>query len=433
MKVYIKTYGCQMNKYDSELVAGILSKNDFTMTDSTKDADVLLVNTCSVREHAENRMLGNLTVISNLKRKKQDLIIGVIGCTAVRLNEEIIEKVPAVDFVAGPDHYRNLPELLKNVSLFDEKWYGFNNGETYENVTPLRKKGVSAWIAIMRGCNNFCSYCVVPYVRGRERSRTLKSIRREITELLAEGFKEVTLLGQNVNSYHDGEHHFPDLLENISEIEGLRRIRFATSHPKDLSSRLIEVIAKNDAVCNHIHLPVQSGSDRVLRAMNRGYTREGYFSLIEKIKKAICDVAITTDIITGFPGETREDHRETLDLVKKVEFDSAFVFKYSPREGTKAANFKDDVSENTKIERIKEINQIQQSISERKNRDLIGETREIMIEGSSRRSENELKGKLEVGKGVIVKEECNNIKAGDFVNVKITDANSKTLFGKLIK
>jgi len=431
VKVYIKTYGCQMNKYDSELIAGILAGEGFSLTEKVNNADVILINTCSVREHAENRMLGHLSVLSKLKREKPELIIGVIGCSAVRLNKKIIEKVPAVDFVAGPDMYRNLPSLLSDLSSFNKDYYSINNEEKYENIIPHREKGVSSWVAIMRGCDNFCSYCVVPYVRGRERSRSLESIIPELEEIVKNGYREVTLLGQNVNSYNDGSHDFPDLLARASEISGLKRIRFATSHPKDLSVKLLEMIGCKENICNHIHLPVQSGSNKILEKMNREYTREHYIKLIEKAKEIIKNVAISTDIITGFPGETERDHQDTLDLIRKVEFDSSFVFKYSPREGTKAYEFNDDVPEKVKIARIEEINKLQQSISLQINRNFMDKIFEVLIEGKSRRSAKEFKGKLESGKGVIIKESKDSISTGDIVKVRIVDANSKTLFGKI--
>ncbi|RKY89441.1 tRNA (N6-isopentenyl adenosine(37)-C2)-methylthiotransferase MiaB [candidate division KSB1 bacterium] len=431
MKAFIKTYGCQMNKYDSEIIAGILKENGFKLTEKTNDADIILVNTCSVREHAEKRMLGYLTVISNLKKENPDLIIGVVGCAALRLNKKILKKIPGVNFVLGPDKYKLLPGLLTDLSCFDETCYTVNNKEKYEDIIPVRNNGISEWVAIMRGCNNFCSYCVVPYVRGRERSRSVKSIITEIKELVAQGIKEVTLLGQNVNSYNDGSFDFPDLLRRVSEIDGLKRIRFATSHPKDLSTKLLEVIKERKNICNHIHLPVQSGSGKILKKMNRKYTPEEYISLVEKAKSMIEGISITTDIITGFPGETEEDHQATMELIRKLEFDSSFVFRYSPREGTKAFHYKDDVPENVKIRRLEEINSLQQSISEKINKKLIGKTCEVLIEGTSRRSKKEMKGKLDSGKGVVIKENDKKVKAGDIIKVRIFDANSKTLFGKI--
>jgi len=344
-----------MNKYDSELISGILRCGNFDIIDDIEKADAVLINTCAVREHAENRALSNIRQLQNLKKRRPEVILGVLGCMSKYLGSKIIKDNPFVDIVLGPDSYRKLPEILKDKKRCEDIFT--REYENYSDIFPLRKKGVCAWVAISRGCNEDCSYCVVPYTRGSERSRSVKSITDEIKRLLDEGFKEVTLLGQNVNSYNYQGVDFPRLLEKVSEIEGLKRVRFATSHPMNLSNGLIDVMKERRNICPHLHLPVQSGSNKILKAMRRNYTEEKYINLVEKAKSKIRDLTITTDIISGFPGETEDDHKLTVDLVKKVEFDSGFTFKYSPREKTDAYKYGDDVQENVKIERLEEISE----------------------------------------------------------------------------
>ncbi len=428
MKVYIKTFGCQMNKYDSELVSGLLNSDGFEMTDDIEKADVILVNTCSVREHAENRALSNISQLQSLKRRKPELILGVLGCMSRHLGDKIFEDNTYVDLVLGPDSYRKLPEFLKNRKRYKNVEY--KEYETYTDIFPLRKDGVTAYVAISRGCNEECSYCIVPFTRGKERSRSIESIIDEIEKLLDEGFKEITLLGQNVNSYNYQGTDFPKLLKRVSEIENLKRIRFATSHPMNLSDGLIDVMAERENVCPYLHLPVQSGSNRILEAMKRNYTVEKYIGLVEKSMSKIKDLSLTTDIISGFPGETEDDHRATIELVKKVEFDSAFTFKYSPRDKTEAFGLKDDVSEDVKISRLAEISEIIREVSLKKNREWIGKVTDIMIEGKSRRSDSEVFGRTGGFKKVVLKQ--NNLSAGTIVPVIIKDATSQTLFGELV-
>ncbi|HPD34425.1 MAG TPA: tRNA (N6-isopentenyl adenosine(37)-C2)-methylthiotransferase MiaB, partial [Candidatus Kapabacteria bacterium] len=384
IKIYIETYGCQMNIYDTELIGGILTNDgNYTITNLIDDADVILLNTCSVRENAEKTIYNRLMHLKHYRKSNSDLVIGIIGCMAERLRNDIFEKYDLVKLVIGPDEYRNAPELIRK-SLSGEKGIAvrLSRVETYEDIEPLRMNGISAWLAIMRGCNHFCSYCVVPYTRGRERSRSKDSIIYEIKSLDDKGYKEVTLLGQNVNSYKDTGSNidFPNLLREVAKAAPSMRIRFLTSHPLDMSDDLIYAMSEYDNICHYLHLPFQSGSDRILRLMNRDYTREHYLNRIAKIREIIPDCALSTDIIAGFPSETIEDHLQTLDLMRNVEFDGAFMFKYSARQGTKAYNMDDDVPESEKIARLNEIINIQNKISYKKNQLEIGKSYEILVE-----------------------------------------------------
>lgn len=430
-KIYIETYGCQMNLSDTEIVRGLLNKNGLSLTNDIKEADVILVNTCSVREHAEQRVYGRLGEYRSLKKRKPDLIIGILGCMAERLRSKLhSEKSNGVDLIVGPDEYRKLPDLINNA------WHGekgiavkLSRVETYDDITPLRTNNISAWISIMRGCDKFCSFCVVPFTRGRERSRSLKNIIAEATLLSERGFKEITLLGQNVNSYKDGDYTFPDLLEAIAKINKQMRIRFTTSHPQDMSDQLIDTIAKHSNICKYIHLPVQSGSDRILSLMNRNYNILHYKNLIKKIFSRISDVGISTDIISGFPTETEDDHKMTLDLLNEIQFDGAFMFKYSPREKTAAFSLRDDVPDEVKTERIYQIINLQNKISREKNEKMIGKSFQVLVEGISKKSKNDWHGRTDSNKVVIFP--GGPYKAGDYINVKILRANSATLFGEV--
>ncbi|RKY90970.1 tRNA (N6-isopentenyl adenosine(37)-C2)-methylthiotransferase MiaB [candidate division KSB1 bacterium] len=435
MKYFIETYGCQMNKYDSELVAGILEGAGYCPSLRPEDADVILVNTCSVRQHAEQRVLQRLNSFKALKLERPDLKIGVLGCMAQRLGEEILVEKPFIDFVIGPDSYRNILQVLNGVHSEQREsspkifLNEYESKETYADVCPVRVRGVNAWVAVMRGCNNYCTYCIVPYVRGRERSRSAQNVIEEIRRLVDEGFVEVTLLGQNVNSYWDGEHDFADLLAMVAKVEGIERVRFATSHPKDLSEKLVRVIAENEKICNHIHLPVQSGSTRILQLMNRHYSREDFLAKVEMIRKYLNPVGLTTDIIVGFPGEEEDDFRQTVELVREVEFDSAFVFKYSPRPGTRAAQFDDVVSAAEKTRRLEEINTLQKEITKSKNRQLIGQRGVILVEGRSKKSETDVMGRLETNKIVVIPNTI--LPKGKLVEVTIVGADGVTLFGRV--
>ena len=435
-KYYIETYGCQMNKYDSELVAGMLKEQGFQETDSSSDTDLILVNTCSVRQHAENRVLGRLDAFQVLKQKNPDLIIGVLGCMAIRLQDQLLNQKAMVNFVLGPDNYRSLPEVLAKLSNGERQnrlsLAEFDNHEIYSELYPNRGTGFSAWVAIMRGCNNFCSYCIVPYLRGRERSRPATDIIVEIEKLVDERFLEVTLLGQNVNSYHDGVSDFADLIAKVAQLPGLERVRFATSHPKDLSEKLIDAMANHSKICNHLHLPVQSGSDRILNLMNRNYTRSHYLKLIDAIRDKIDNPGLFTDIIVGFPGETEQDFQDTVDLIQQVQFDGAFVFKYSPREGTAAFQYQENLTEAEKVARLQYLNQIQDAITLKKNRDLVGQVQKILVEGRSRKAKpNQYMGRTDSNKIVVFNSDNNE--EGLFIKVKIIAAEGRTLFGAIVQ
>lgn len=430
-KVYIETYGCQMNLADSEVVSSVLHADGYEFTKSLNDADVALVNTCSIRDHAEQRVISRLGEFRRQKSDNPDMVIGVLGCMAERLRSKLLDQLKLVDIVVGPDEYRKLPGLLG--AAFDgEKGIAvkLSKVENYDDIIPLRTDGVSAWVSVMRGCDKFCTFCVVPFTRGRERSRTLHGVVREIEELVDRGFREVTLLGQNVNSYRDGANDFADLLMSVARIDPELRVRFTTSHPQDMSDKLIRAVAGYDNICSYIHLPVQSGSDRILSLMNRTYTIDHYLKLVDKIKSTVPGVAISTDIIAGFPTETEEDHRATLDILEAVRYDGAFMFKYSPRENTKAWSMGDSVSDEIKTRRLNEIIDIQRSISLEINREMIGKTVEVLVEGPSRKSDSDLMGRTDSNKTVIFP--AGDYSAGDYCTVKIHDANSATLFGHVV-
>ena len=431
-KLFIETYGCQMNAGDSEIVVSIMQEHGYRYTENINEADIILINTCSIRDNAEQRIWGRLSAMRQIKKRKPSLIVGIIGCMAERLKEQLIEKGTGVDIVAGPDSYRSLPDLVRtaedgskgiNVELSKE--------ETYAEIAPVRldRNGVSAFIAIMRGCNNFCSYCVVPYTRGRERSRDCNTIVAEARTLFENGYREVTLLGQNVNSYCYGEVGFPELMAMVADISPLLRVRFATSHPKDISDRLLEVMARYENICKAIHLPAQSGSNVMLEKMNRKYTREWYLERIAAIRHYMPDCAITTDLISGFCGETLEDHQATLSLMREVGYAGAFMFKYSERPDTfSARHFADDISEEEKTRRLNEVIALQNQLSIESNEAEVGLIRQVLVEGTSKRSEEQLCGRTSQNKMVVFNR--GNHAAGDYVMVKITGCSSATLFGE---
>ena len=433
----METYGCQMNVGDSEILVSIMQDEGYRYTEDIAQADVILVNTCSIRDNAEQRIWGRLREFHRYKRARKGLVVGIVGCMAERLREELFERETVVDVVAGPDSYRELPRLVAaaaagghgvNVQLSQE--------ETYGDIRPVRldRNGVSAFISIMRGCNNFCSYCVVPYTRGRERSRDPQTILREAQELFSAGYREVTLLGQNVNSYRWKEGtaeavDFPALVERVAGISPLLRVRFATSHPKDLSDRLIEVMASYPNICRAVHLPAQSGSDRMLAAMNRKYTRTWYLERVAAIRRRMPDCAVTTDLIAGFCGETAEDHAQTLSLMREVGYDSAYMFKYSQRPGTLASRtMTDDVSEEVKTARLNEIIALQNELSTASNERDMGNVFEVLVEGLSRRSSEQLCGRTSQNK-MVVFDRTGETAPGDYVRVRITGCTSATLFG----
>lgn len=430
--VYIETYGCQMNVADTEIVLGILKKQGFDVTDKPENADVVLLNTCSIRDNAEQRIYGRLGNLKTLKQDKPELVLGILGCMAERLRKDLIEDKKVVDLVVGPDEYRRLPEYI-DVAFNGDKGIGIklSRTETYDDIEPHREDGLSAWISVMRGCDKFCTFCVVPFTRGRERSRSLQSIVSELENLSARGFKDVSLLGQNVNSYLDDKNDFADLLAAAAKVNPTMRIRFTTSHPQDLSDKLLYTIAEYSNLCNYIHLPVQSGSNRILELMNRTYTVEHYLNLIEKAKKIIPGVSFSTDIISGFPTETWEDHLATIEVMKQVRYDGAYMFKYSPREGTKAYRMNDDVPDEVKSKRLQEIIDLQQQISFEKNQELIGKEEIVLIEGFSKKSDEFVSGRTDTNKVVIIPLN-EKIKVSDYLKVRINKATSGTLFGDYV-
>lgn len=433
-KLYIETYGCQMNVGDTEIVVSIMQGEGFVYTSNIAEADIIMINTCSVRDNAEQRVWGRLNEFKRYKKAKPGLLVGVIGCMAERLREELMERKRIVDVVAGPDSYRDLPRLVRSASDGARSVnVQLSREETYAEISPVRldRNGVSAFIAIMRGCNNFCSYCVVPFTRGRERSRDPQTIVREARELFEAGYREVTLLGQNVNSYSWSGTDFPELLRMVAEVSPLLRVRFATSHPKDLSDRLLEIMATTPNICRSIHLPAQSGSTRMLERMNRRYTREWYIDRIAAIRRYMPDCSITTDLIAGFCGETPEDHGQTLSLMREVGYDFAYMFKYSERPETQAARtMPDDVAEEEKTARLTEIIALQNELSHASNRRDVGQRFEVLVEGPSKRRADQLSGRTSQNKVVVF--DGGGEKAGDYVTVEITGCSSATLTGRKI-
>lgn len=437
-KVYIETYGCQMNVADSEVVVSILSDKGYVHTSNIQEAELILINTCSIRDNAEQRIWGRLKAIGHLKKKNPGIVIGLLGCMAERLKENVLEKEHLVDLIAGPDAYRDLPSLIgeaesghKAVNVL------LSREETYADIAPVRMdlNGVTSFVSIMRGCNNMCAYCVVPYVRGAERSRDPESIISEVKDLSDKGYKEVTLLGQNVDSYgyraNDKTISFPELLEKAALIDPLMRIRFSTSHPKDLSDELLNTMTRHPNICRHIHLPAQSGSSRILKLMNREYSRDWYMDRIRAIRAIIPDCAISTDIITGFCTETEEDHLETLSLMEWAGYDFAYMFKYSERPGTKAARkLQDDVPEDVKTRRLNEIIALQNKLSALSKKQDVGRIFEVLTENISKRSASHLSGRTSQNKVAVFPGEGR--RRGAYVNVRIERCTPATLIGKII-
>ena len=433
-KFYIETYGCQMNFADSEIVNAILLEKGMNPVSDAELADIILVNTCSIRENAETKVWNRLKEFRGLKAQNKSLTVGVLGCMAERIKDQIIEEEQLVDIVVGPDAYRDIPRLIEevedgrkavNVLLSLE--------ETYADIAPVRTtgNGVSAFVSIMRGCDNMCSFCVVPFTRGRERSRPLESILNEIRQLSDQGYKEVTLLGQNVNSYKDGNHTFSTLMDKASLLDPEMRFRFSSPHPKDFPDELLYLIAERPNLCNYIHIPAQAGSDSMLERMRRPYTRDQYLQLIEKMKGIIPGLSLSTDIIAGFCGETEEEHQQTLSLMREVEYDLAYMFAYSERERTLAyRKFEDDVPEEVKKRRLSEIISQQMSIQHRRNHDEIGHRHVVLVEGTSKRSEQQMSGRTDTNKIAVF--DRNDFEKGDYVEVEITGATSATLIAKPI-
>lgn len=432
--VYIETYGCQMNLSDTEIVSRIITNAGYELVNSPKKANVILLNTCSVRENAERKIKERLFTLKKFKLNEYPVVIGILGCMAERLRTKLVENSSVVDLVVGPDEYRKVPDLIQK-AITGEKGIAvkLSRVETYDDIEPLRKEGISAWLSIMRGCDKFCSFCVVPYTRGRERSRKLQSIIDEVKKLWDEGFKEVTLLGQNVNSYKCPETNsdFADLLRQCAINVPQMRIRFITSHPQDMSDKLIETIAEYENICKYIHLPIQSGSNRILELMNRNYTYEHYLNRIQKIRETMPQCALSTDIIAGFPTETIEDHEATLRALEEIRFDGAYMFRYSPREHTKAYKMVDDVPEKEKIRRLNEIIDLQNRISREINLTEHGKIHLVLVEGPSKKNKKVWQGRTDTNK-VVIFEPKENTRIGEIIKVKINNSTSATLFGEIV-
>jgi tRNA-2-methylthio-N6-dimethylallyladenosine synthase len=429
---YIETYGCQMNVADSELVSGLLHREGYREAENLESAEVIFVNTCAIRDHAEAKVHSRLGHFNRLKKERPELLIGVLGCMAQNLKDELLENKPYVDIILGPDSYRQLPGLLKNRTrtrdhMVDTK---LSRYEVYDGLFPSRKEGINAWVSIMRGCDKFCTFCIVPFTRGRERSRSMDSIAKEVREAVASGFVEVTLLGQNVNSYRHEGNDFSDLLKRIAGVPGLKRIRYTSPHPQDITTDLLETMAGHDTICNSIHFPLQAGSNRILKRMNRTYTREHFMDMAEQIRKILPGVGISTDIIVGFPGETEEEFRETLEVMNSVRFESAFTFKYSPRPYTKAAEFTDPVPEDIKQERLERLIKLQKKHTLERNQEDVGSIERVLVEKESKRSAEQWVGRTDSNKWVIFDKGSTRVK--DMVTVKVTEARGVSLMGELV-
>ena len=430
---HIHTYGCQMNVADSELVESILIDQGYHNSNDPSKADAIFINTCSIREHAEDKVHSQLGRYELIKKDRPDVIIGVLGCMAQSLKHDLLEKRSFVDIILGPDSYRRLPELLKRSeghpqSLVDTKLSRF---EVYDDLFPSRNEGINAWISIMRGCDKFCTFCIVPFTRGRERSRNTLSILEEAKEAVKQGYKEITLLGQNVNSYHYEDYQFHHLLEAVAGVPGIQRIRYTSPHPQDITQELLSTMAKHKNICNYIHLPLQAGSDKILKRMNRTYTKSHFLSLVQRIRDILPDVGISTDIIVGFPGETDEDFGQTIEVMNEVKFDSAFNFKYSSRRGTKASEYEDKVQEEIKQQRLEQVIDLQKKHTLERNMNLVGTLQAVLVEKESKMSSDYWAGRTDSNKWVIFKKE--NIPKKDMVSVLIKEAKGITLHGEFIQ
>ena len=422
-----------MNVADSEMIEGILQSKNYSSINSIDKADIIFVNTCAIREHAEEKVHSRLGVFSRIKRNNPEVIIGVLGCMAQHLKDDILDSKPYVDIILGPDSYRKLPALLERKiedkkNIVDTK---LSRYEVYDNFFPSRKEGINAWISIMRGCDKFCTFCIVPFTRGRERSRSVNSIVNEVKKAVNEGFIEITLLGQNVNSYKYENHSFDYLLKEIAEISGVERLRYTSPHPEDMTDDVLYVMAHYDNICNAVHFPLQAGSSRILNRMNRTYTKNHFIERAHRIREILPSCGLTTDIIVGFPGETNSDFEETIDVMNKIKFDSAFTFKYSPRLGTKAHEYSDQISEMDKQERLEKVIKLQKEHTLIRNKEIIGNNERVLVEKNSKRSINQWAGRTDSNKWVIFDKENANIK--DIVDVLITDAKGISLHGHLVK
>jgi tRNA-2-methylthio-N6-dimethylallyladenosine synthase len=429
--VFIETFGCQMNEYDTELVRAILKDNGYCFTDSADTADVVLLNTCAIRENAHNKVYGHLGALKALKADK-GLVIGVLGCMAQNLKKDLLEDNSLIDVLAGPDSYRSLPELLEKAATGRKGMaVDLSEYETYADITPDRVEGVAAWVAVMRGCDNFCTFCVVPYTRGRERSRDFDGVVREAEALAASGCKQVTLLGQNVNSYRDGTHDFADLLLAVADVRGIARVRFISPHPKDFPEKLLEAVAGHPRICKHIHLPLQAGNDRILQLMDRTYTRAEYLTLVDQIRTRCPEIVLTTDIIAGFCSETDAEFTDTENLMRQVEYYSAYVFQYSERKNTIAARkYADDVPADVKAARVTKLVEFQRGISLKKNQEMIGKTVEVLVEGEGKRSSDQWIGRTDGNIVAVFPKTGNGLKPGSLTSIRITDATVTTLYAE---
>tara|TARA_X000000368_G_scaffold206588_1_gene163093 strand:- start:1374 stop:2693 length:1320 start_codon:yes stop_codon:yes gene_type:complete len=432
-KYYLETYGCQMNVADSEMIEGILKSKNYSSIDSMDQADIIFVNTCAIREHAEEKVHSRLGVFSTIKHKNPDVIIGVLGCMAQHLKDDILDTKPYVDIILGPDSYRKLPELLerkmeRKENIVDTQ---LSRYEVYDNFFPSRNEGINAWVSIMRGCDKFCTFCIVPFTRGRERSRSINSIVNEVKKAVDEGFIEITLLGQNVNSYKHKNFSFDYLLKEIADISGVERLRYTSPHPQDMTDEVLHVMAHYDNICNAVHFPLQAGSNRILDRMNRTYTRDHFIEQSHRIREILPNCGLSTDIIVGFPGETNTEFEKTLYVMNEVKFDSAFTFKYSPRSGTKAHEYSDQLSEIDKQARLQKVIELQKKHTIIRNKDMIGNIERVLVEKNSKRSTNQWAGRTDSNKWVIFDKENENIK--DIVDILITDAKGISLHGHLVK
>lgn len=435
-KVHIETFGCQMNEYDTELVRSLLKAKGFAFTEDRECADVVLMNTCAIREHAHNKVYGHLADLKALKRQRK-LVVGVLGCMAQSLKKELTEAVPIVDVLVGPDSYRRLPDLLTRAIATQEKGdvekgiaVDLSEYETYQDIMPERATGITGWIAVMRGCDNFCTFCVVPYTRGRERSRDPQGIIREAQHLAAQGYKQITLLGQNVNSYRFEDWDFSRLITAVADVPGIERVRFTSPHPKDFPPALLDAVAGHPHICKHIHLPLQAGNDRILMLMGRTYSRKEYLDLVEDTRRRRANIALTTDIICGFCSETEEEFLDTYRTVQEVGYHAAFIFKYSERKNTIAARkYQDNVSERIKSDRVTRLVELQKAISLQKNRNMIGQTVQVLVEGDAKRSSDQWMGRTDTNITVVWEKRASGTHPGDFTPITISHVSATTLFG----
>lgn len=435
-RVHIETFGCQMNEYDTELVRSLLKAQGFSFTTDRECADVVLMNTCAIRENAHNKVYGHLADLKALKRQRH-LVVGVLGCMAQNLKQELVGSESIVDVLVGPDAYRRLPDLISRAIASHEQGLSgkaiavdLSEYETYDDILPERAEGVNAWVAVMRGCDNFCTFCVVPYTRGRERSRDPEGVIREVEHLVAHGYKQVTLLGQNVNSYRDNDWDFARLITAVADVPGIERVRFTSPHPKDFPPPLLDAVADHPKICKHIHLPLQSGNDRILQLMNRTYSRKDYLTLVDNIRRRRPDIVLTTDIICGFCSETEEEFLDTYRTVREVGYHAAFVFKYSERKNTIAGRkYPDDVPESIKSDRVSRVVNLQKQISLQKNREVIGERVQVLVEGDAKKSSAQWMGRTDGNITVVWPKNALSVQPGDLVSIDISSASVTTLIG----